>query len=408
MSELIGHLDCSTGVSGDKLLGAVLDVGTRLKALDLPGFDTDDLRRLMATLAPEATVVVERGASCGISALRLRIAGPSEPHSRSWAQIAERVEGADLDDNVRATSLAVFERLARAEATAHGVAPENVRFHEVGGLDSILDVVGTVAGLDAIGLEFLAATPIATGFGTVATSHGILPVPAPATAELLLDIPTVPGPATPDHAPIGELTTPTGAALVTELASNFGIAPPLTPTAIGYGAGTRDVGLANVCRLIVGDLDEDPWPPIQREKVVLLETNLDHLSPEQASYALDELLAEGALDAWITPIVMKKGRSAVLLSVLTLEEFAEDTAARVIALTGSLGVRRTGVDRSVAERAIIEVETPWGTVCAKVGASRVRPEHDDVARIAREHALPYGFVRDEIERLARDRTPRTE
>jgi uncharacterized protein (TIGR00299 family) protein len=263
----------------------------------------------------------------------------------------------------------------------------------------VLDIVGVVAGLDALGISDLICSTVATGGGTVVTDHGLLPVPAPATALLLLGVPTEHGPTAAGGSPLGELTTPTGAALVRVLASGFGTAPPMTPHSIGYGAGTRDIGVANVARLTVGE----PPPAaiaLETERVTLLETNLDHLAPEQASFVVDELLAEGALDAWLTPIVMKKARAAVLLSVLALSEVADETAERIVQLTGTLGVRRSDIDRSIAEREIVEVDTAWGPACAKIGGGLVRPEHDDVARIAAEHSLPYGFVRDEIARLA--------
>lgn len=380
---MIGYLDCSTGVSGDKFLGALLDIGEASG-----GFTTVHLQSLVTALAPEARVVVSRVTSHGIAAVGLRVEAAEQPSHRHWPDIERLLQEAALPEPVRRDALAVFEALAVAESSAHGTPLERVHFHEVGALDSIADVVGVCAGVHALGIEDLTSSPIATGSGTVRTSHGVLSVPAPATAKLLTGLPTVAGEA------VGELTTPTGAALVGVLARGFGPPPSMRTIALGYGAGTRDIGMPNVCRLTIGE------PLAASQQVALLETNIDHLPAEELAFAAEELMGEGALDVWQTPIVMKKGRSAVMLSVLTAAEDAERLAARLIELTGTLGVRRELLERTVAERECRTVETPWGPARVKLGGGRVRPEHDDVARIAREHALPYRAVAAEIERIA--------
>jgi uncharacterized protein (TIGR00299 family) protein len=290
---------------------------------------------------------------------------------------------------VRQHALATFEAIAVAEAAAHGTDVERVHFHEVGALDSIADVVGVCAGVDALGITALTATPVAVGSGTVTTSHGVLPVPAPATARLLEGIPTTPGETA------GELTTPTGAALVRVLVSGYGPAPAMVVRASGYGAGTRDIGMPNVCRLLLGDATAT-----EATSVALLETNIDHLPAEELAFVAQTLLDEGALDAWQTPIVMKKGRSAVMLSVLVPASDAVALSERIIELTGSLGVRRELLERTVATRESRVVETPWGPAHVKIAAGRVRPEHDDIARIASAHNLPYRAVAEQIARLA--------
>ncbi|NTU70682.1 MAG: nickel pincer cofactor biosynthesis protein LarC [Coriobacteriia bacterium] len=380
---MIAYLDCSTGVSGDKFLGALLDAGEAGGA-----FTAEHLGDIVAALAPEARVSVERVNSHGIAAVGVRVEAERQPAHRHWPDIRALLESSPLPGPVRRDALAVFEALAEAEATAHGTSVDAVHFHEVGALDSIADVVGVCSGIHALGIESLAASPIATGSGSVETSHGVLPVPAPATATLLIGIPTVPGPST------SELTTPTGAALVRVLARSFGPMPAMRSTGQGYGAGSRDIGAANVCRLTIGTVEPSS------ERVALLETNIDHLPAEELAFAAEELLAAGALDVWQTPIVMKKGRSAVMLSVLAHEAEADTLAERIIALTGTLGVRRESLARTVADRESIVVETEWGPARVKLGAGRVRPEHDDVARIAREHALPYRAVAAEIARVA--------
>lgn len=387
---MIAHLDCSTGVSGDKFLGALLDVGTPSGQ-----FTPEDLSALLAALAPEARVVVERVRTHGIAATAVRVETAAQPTHRSWGSIRSLLQDASLPAAVRERALTAFGLLAEAEARAHGVPVDDVHFHEVGALDSILDVVGVSAGLAALGVESLSCSPIAVGWGTVDTSHGRLPVPAPATAFLLEGLPTQPGPVRPDGSPPGELTTPTGAALVRACASGFGTAPAMTPTGHGYGAGTRDIGHPNVCRITLGTPATGPLA-LDTETVTLLETNIDHISPEAAAVAADQLLAEGALDVWTSPITMKKGRAAFLLSVLAAPERAEHLAARVVALTGSLGVRRRALERYVASREVRVVETRLGAVRIKDGGGRARPEADDVARIARENGVSFDAARDEI------------
>ena len=373
---MIGYLDCSTGVSGDKFLGALLDIGDASGVFTVAG-----LQAIIAPLAPEARVHAERVTSSGIAATSVRIEVAEQPTHRHWPDIEALLREAQLPEPVRDTAVRVFEELALAEAAAHGTTVERVHFHEVGALDSIADIVGVCSGVHALGIDSVFASTISLGWGTVTTAHGVLPVPAPATATLLLGIPTEPGPAQ------AELTTPTGAALVRVLASGFGPMPAMTPAASGYGAGTYDIGTPNVCRLILGEPGAD-----STQRVVLLETNIDHLPAEQIAFAAEELLGAGALDVWQTPIVMKKGRAAVMLSVLATAGDSAAFAERIIELTGSLGVRHEVLARTIADRKSCLIDTPWGPAHVKVGAGRVRAEHDDVVRIAREHRLPYRAV----------------
>lgn len=379
----IAHLDCSSGVSGDKFLGAVLEAGTMVRA-----FTADHLEAIVANLAPEATVHVGRTESGGVAATTVKVTSTANQGAhthRAWRDIRALIQGATaLSERARDNALLVFSRLAEAEALVHGVEPADVEFHEVGAIDSIVDIVGVCAGLDALGVGALYATPPALGSGTVDCAHGTLPVPAPATAALLLNKPT-----SASSAP-GELTTPTGAALL-HLAAGFGPVPPMTPFLLGYGAGTRDIGQPNVCRLIVGEPDSSTITT-DRDTAVLLDTNIDHITPEAVAFAGEELLAEGALDVWITPIAMKKGRAALTLSVLVSPTDTERFAERIMALTGSLGVRVGLTPRIIAERETVEVNTEWGPVTVKHGAGRYRPEHEDVARISREHGLLYHDV----------------
>jgi hypothetical protein len=382
----LAWLDASSGLSGDKLLAALLDIGEARGS-----FCLDDLRVAVESLGVgEAFIETERVKRGGISGLHVRVvAGPSP--ARTWSDIRQMLLDAALPGRTVERALVVFEAIALAESRVHGVAAEDVHFHEVGATDSIVDIVGVCLGLELLGIGSWTVGPIAVGGGHVETAHGRLPVPTPATLELLTDVPIEGGP--PES---GELTTPTGAALAVANADAFGSLPPAVPVAIGYGAGTREIeGLPNVLRVVLAESADD-----FSATVVLLETNLDHLPAEEIAFVTEQLLAEGALDVWLTPLVMKKGRPGVLLSVLT-ERMEDVRVTRAIhALTGSLGVRRSELERSVASREQRAVETPWGPARVKSGAGRVRPEHDDVARIASEQGLPYGFVRDEIARLA--------
>ncbi len=390
---MIGYLDCSTGVSGDKFLGALLDAGTSSGT-----FTAEDLKALVGSLAPEATVIVERVRSRGIAALGVRIEASEDPVHRHWSDVRALLKTASLPARVKERALATFAHIAEAEALAHGCAPDEVHFHEVGALDSIADIIGVCAGLEALGVHELVASTVAVGAGTVRAAHGVLPVPAPATATLIVGMPTFAGPAREDGSPVGELTTPTGAALLRTCVDRFGSWPAMQPRVIGYGAGTRDIGSPNVCRLVLGDPTPEP-ATLSHDVVTLLESNVDHLSPEAVSVAVEQLLGEGALDVWTSPIVMKKGRPAITLSMLTAAEDAERLASRLVALTGTLGVRRTEVDRLIAQREACELITPYGPVRFKIGPAGARPEADDVARIAREHGRPFADVARELVEL---------
>lgn len=374
---MIAYLDCAaTGISGDKFLGALIAAG----------FEVDDLRAALAPLGlADAVAVVERR-SGGIAAAGVEVAEKPDLPLRTWPELRDAVRSADAPEPARAAAERVLLALAEAEARAHGVRLAEVHFHEVGAADTVVDVLGAALGLHALGIDALACSPVAVGSGTVATSHGVLPVPAPAAALLLEGLPIVPG------AAAGELTTPTGAAIVRALATSFGSLPPMRMTAIGLGAGARDLGVPNVAQLLVGEpLTPQPVPD-GAERVTLLETNVDHLSPETLAFACERLLEAGALDVWQTPIVMKKGRAAYLLSVLAEPAAAAGLARAVIRETGSLGVRVVPVERVVAWRRIVEIDTPLGRARFKVWRAGdregCRVEHDDAARIARERGLP--------------------
>jgi uncharacterized protein (TIGR00299 family) protein len=285
----------------------------------------------------------------------------------------------------RAQAQRVLRRLAEAEARVHGVAVEEVHFHELGGLDTLADILGALAGLEALGVERLYASPIPLAHGWVDTAHGRLPVPPPAVMELVRGFPTRPVDVE------GETVTPTGVALATTLAAGIGEPPPMTAAAVAYGAGQKDFpGVPNLLRLILGEARESD---LLSEELVLLETNLDDMNPELQPALLNALFAAGALDAWLTPIIMKKGRPALLITALAPPDRTEAVAEAVLRHSTSFGLRLSRCERRCLEREMRQVETPWGPVAVKVGflGGRVitaSPEYEDCARLAEQQGVP--------------------
>jgi uncharacterized protein (TIGR00299 family) protein len=378
-----------SGIAGDMTLGALLDAGADLDFVvaTLDGLNVDGWAL--------TTEQVDRN---GIRATRAVVDAPEQHHHRHWTDIRSLLEEADIPDRVKSRSLAVFEVLAVAEGNVHGVSPEEVHFHEVGALDAIVDIVGSCAALESLDIDEITSGPVAVGIGTISAAHGILPNPPPAVVNLLEDIPTV-------GIDVGlELTTPTGAALVKGLATSTGPLPDMTITASGYGAGTRDLpDRANVTQVIIGiATPTGPTSDDPTETVVELATNLDDITGEQLGHAITELMEAGALDAWVTPIVMKKGRPAHTLSVLVAPPQAPELAGLVMSMTGSLGVRTRQLDRVVAQRHTVTVSVDGHDIDVKVSDVRVKAEFDQVTVAAEALGLPVQEVAARAETLARD------
>jgi uncharacterized protein (TIGR00299 family) protein len=370
---------CETaGVAGDMLLGSLLDVGA----------DLDEVRALVGRLPVEGWALdAEPTLRAGLAATRAVVHAPEEGHHRTWGTIRELLVAASLPPRVHDRAHAAFAALAAVEADLHRTAPEAVHFHEVGALDAIVDVVGTCAALEVLGIEEVACSPVATGHGTTAAAHGRLPVPAPATARLLAGVPVV----GVDVA--FELATPTGAALVATLSRSFGPVPPMTVAASGFGAGRRDLeGRPNVVQVLVGTSAD-----VGREHLILVETNVDDVTGEVLAHAVSRLLEVGALDAWATPIVMKKGRPAHTVSALSRPADADAVVAVLAAETGSLGVRRSPVERDAAERATAIVDVDGFAIRVKVTAGRAKAEFDDAAAAAAALGRPVRDVLAEAE-----------
>ena len=370
-------------------LGALLDAGadldfvvTTLNGLNIDGWAL-------------STEKVDRN---GIRATRAVVDAPEQHHHRHWKDIQSLLEQADLPDRVKTRSLIVFEVLAIAEGKVHGVSPEEIHFHEVGALDAIVDIVGSCAALESLDIEQVASAPIAVGIGTISAAHGILPNPPPAVVNLLEDVPTV-------GVDVNlELTTPTGAALIKGLAESIGPLPDMTITGSGYGAGTRDLlDRANVTQVIIGTAPEtDSASDYRTETVIELATNLDDITGEQLGHSITELMEAGALDAWVTPIVMKKNRPAHTLSVLTTPPQTAELAVLVMSLTGSLGVRTRQLERVVAQRHTVTVDVDGYDIDVKISDVRVKAEFDQVAVAAKALGLPTQEVAARAEALAND------
>ncbi|HZG66711.1 MAG TPA: nickel pincer cofactor biosynthesis protein LarC [Herpetosiphonaceae bacterium] len=390
----VAFWDCFSGISGDMALGALIDAGLDLDLLRA------ELRKLQV---PDWEIVATRDVRYGIAGTQVKVLTRPQTTHRHLSDIHDILDRSALDDAIRKRALAVFGRLAAAEGLVHGMAPDEVHFHEVGALDAIVDVVGVVAGLQLLGVEAVYASPLPLGSGWIEAAHGRIPVPGPAVVALLG---AVGAPVLEDATPF-ELVTPTGAALLAELATFR--RPAMRLGRAGYGFGSRDTGRLNAVRLWLGQVEvgrETP-DPTALERVVLLETNLDDQPGEQLAYAAEQLMAAGALDVWWQPIGMKKGRAAILLSILLRPEHEARMTTLLFRETSSLGIRRQSVERWVCERESRAVTTTWGEIRVKIkiwqgtvlGAA---PEYEDCARAAREHDVPLQAVYRAAQRAADD------
>lgn len=380
----IAYFDCFSGASGDMILGALIAAGLDENAL------RHDLERLPLQ---GFELSVERIKKQGFVAVKFDVRAPDEKAHRHLHHITKIIDAADLPDRIKDRSKLIFTRLAEAEAKVHGSTLEKVHFHEVGAIDAIVDIVGAAIGLERLGIDRILCSPIPTGSGTVTCQHGVMPVPAPATAELLIGAPI----AACDE--VGELTTPTGAAILTTLSDGFGPLPPMRIDRIGYGAGTRDGKTRpNVLRVILGPAAENEPT---RDEIIVLETNLDDCTGEQIGHAVTRLFEAGAVDVFTTPISMKKNRPGVLLSVLSPAGLEAACEAVMFGETTTFGIRRSVWTRSTLNRRSVTVETQFGPVRMKIGTRngavmRATPEYDDCAAAAKA----CGAKLDEVMRAA--------
>ena len=376
----VAHFDCFSGISGDMTLGALIDAGV----------DADAIQGAVASLGLPVRLEIERVRKGGFAATSVRVEAPEEHSHRFLPQVEEILGTGSLRDRQRSLALRIFRRLAEAEAAVHGMPLEKVHFHEVGALDSIADIVGAAVGLDLLGVERFTSGPVPTGSGSVQCAHGLMPIPAPGTAELLKGVPLAPSTIK------AELTTPTGAAILTTVVQEWADQPVMTVERIGHGAGRRNFPeQPNLLRLFVGRVAATSGT--DNDQVWALETNLDDVPAEVIGYCYELLLAAGALDVFSTPIFMKKNRPGVLLSVLAPLEALPALEEILFRETMTFGIRRFPVSRHKLRREAHTVSTPWGPIRGKLGWREGRPpvftpEYEDCARVARQHGVPLRTV----------------
>jgi uncharacterized protein (TIGR00299 family) protein len=376
----VGHFDCFSGIAGDMTLAALVDAGVDAKAIT----------EAVASLGLPCELTFETVRRGGFRATHARVEAAHEHAHRHLHHIDAIIDRSILTPRQKESAKRVFLKLGEAEAKVHGTELAKVHFHEVGAVDSIVDIVGSAVGLDLLGVDQFTASAVPPGRGWVKTAHGRMPLPAPATAELLRGVPLA------ESLVDGELTTPTGAAILTSVADRFGSLPPLTIETIGLGAGTRElVEQANILRLFVGTVEL----PASADRVWVIETNLDDLPGEVVGYTMTRLMEAGALDAYLTPIQMKKNRPGVMVSVLCDEARIVPLEDLLFRETGTLGIRRYPVSRHKLKRQAIEVATEFGPVKGKLGWLGDRPptfspEYEDCARIAAARGVPLREVHD--------------
>lgn len=394
-------LDCFAGISGNMMLGALVDAGVPEAYL------RDELAKL--PLHNEYTLLIDRTSKCGISAIYVDVElahqhehAHDHHHHRHLSDIVEMIDSSLLSHKVKDTSKKIFLRLAQAEATVHGTTIDKIHFHEVGAVDSIIDIVGTAIGLDYLQVERICTSRLQVGTGFVTCDHGIMPVPAPATAELLRDIPYYSG----DIAK--ELVTPTGAAIIAALGTGYGKMPEnFQSRSIAYGAGTWDLEIPNVVRLHIGEMLPTAANYGNSDIKYIVEANIDDLNPQVYEYVIEKLLAHGALDVWLTPIIMKKSRPATTLSTLVNESKLEEIQDIIFTETSTIGLRYYEVNRIAAEREIIPVQSDIGSANVKVSRHlgkicNISPEYEDCKKLAQERGVSLKEVQQIVIQAAKD------
>ena len=384
----IAYFDCIAGASGDMLLGAMLDAGLEVEALK------ENLKALH--LENEFELKAQKVNKNGFGATKVDVLlhEPYEhQHGRHLVEIESLIRKGSLTETIQEKAIGMFRRLAEVEAGIHGKLVGEVHLHEVGGVDTIVDVVGTLLGLDSLGVEQVFSSPLPLGRGFVQGAHGLIPLPAPATVALLKGIPV-------QGSEIEmELVTPTGALLLSTLCKAFGPIPAMTLSGQGYGAGGRDLPIPNVVRLLLGERSEVHGQGTEIDTLMMLETNIDDNSAEVDGYVMEQLFASGALDVFFTPIQMKKNRPATLISILSRPEDVEKLELLLFRETSTLGVRRQSVERRCLERTSEVVDTSYGPIRVKVarlpdGTSKRAPEFEDCKRAALAHGVPLRKVYD--------------
>ena len=381
----IAYFDCSAGAAGNMIVAAMLDAG----------LDCDFLKAQIGTLSIEKLdISIKRTIRGGLDAVKFEPVLPKQHQHRNIKDITGIIEQSGISDGAKATAKRIFEKLARAEVAVHGMKLSEVHFHEIGGLDSIVDIVAAAVGIEALGIEKVYCSPLRVGGGTVKCEHGTLAVPAPATVELLKGVPICGGPID------AELVTPTAAAVLTTIVDEFGPLPAMRGISVGYGAGSMDPSeFANVVRLIVGEAATED--SVEADCVCVLETNVDDVTGEVLGFVMERLVAAGALDVFTMPIVMKQSRPGVVLSVICRVADAERLERLIYEQGVTLGIRRQVLTRSRLRRDFVAVKTDFGEITVKRGwlGDRVvsaKPEFSKCAAAAKKHGVAVKAVMDAV------------
>lgn len=384
------YFDCFSGTSGDMIVGALLDLGVSM----------DTLRSELSKLSVQNFSLSSRQVVKGnIAATKFDVQPGHEHAHRHLGTIEKIINESDLNLRVKSRAIKIFRHLAEAEAKVHGTTVDKIHFHEVGAIDSIVDIVGACIGFELLGVERFYASAINVGKGTLQCAHGALPVPAPATAELLQGIPVY------SNQVEGELATPTGAAIISTLCEGYGGLPQLKLDRTGYGAGSKDIaGTANVLRLVLGEITEDSALTSldsSEPSVVVIEANIDDMNPQIYGHLQEKLFALGVLDVYSTAVQMKKNRTGQLLSVVVPPALLEAATEMLFKETTTIGVRYAVRQRKTLDRQVEEIDLPWGTVRVKVSRLQGKivnftPEYDDCHQLAASAALPYKMVQARV------------
>ncbi|MDO8886818.1 nickel pincer cofactor biosynthesis protein LarC [Candidatus Oleimmundimicrobium sp.] len=385
----VAYFDCFSGISGDMTLGALLDAGLPFEVLE------NELKKLPLK---NYSITAKKVEKAGIAATKVYVQAEEKGIIRYWSNVKNLIDDSKLDMTIKENGKKVFLTLAQAEAKIHKKKLNNVHFHEVGATDSIIDIVGTAIGLNYLKIEKVFASPVATGTGLTKTNHGIMPIPSPATLEILKDVPIYFG------GENTELTTPTGASIIKTYTEHFGEIPPLRIISTGYGAGTRDLKRPNVLRVIIGEMIST-HKEVEEDEVIVVDTNIDDMNPEFYGYIMEKLFNAGALDVWTTPVYMKKNRPGTTISALAPIQKEEAIMDIIFKETNTLGVRISKKVRRKALREIVIVKTKFGEAKVKVGKFKneivsVSPEYDDCALLAKEKGVAVKEVYDEIKKVA--------
>ena len=388
----IAYFDCFAGASGDMILGALMDAGLELEQLK------NELAKLNLTHYDiQLKKVVKRGIG-GSQALVSVDEDHHRHHHRHLRHIEEIIEKSSLKQSVKEKSLKVFRRLAEVEAKVHQTTVEKIHFHEVGAMDSIIDVVGAIAGLEALEIDRIYCSPFHVGAGMIECDHGTFPVPAPATIELVRGKPIY------STGVEGELLTPTGAAILTTLSSDFGPMPSMTVETIGYGAGSSEPAIPNLLRVVIGTAREE-IQGYEMDRMAVIETSIDDMNPQLYDYIIHQTLDMGAMDVFLTPIHMKKNRPATLITIICFPEMIETFADFLLRETTTIGLRWRVDNRIKGRRTIKEIQTKYGVIRVKMVEMgqeiiNISPEYEDCKRVALENKIPLKNVMEEVRSTA--------